>query len=349
MLQKAGRFATIYQKAFGGAIIMDWIQVSITTTHDGADALCAALENTGIRGFEIEDPEDFTEFMHDEFPYRDYVDEDLVREKTAGGVTVKVYISENEAGHEQLMRVKECLSFLKSLEKKDGSIKFGALELSMQSMNEEDWAENWKQFFHPLKIGERLLIRPEWEECENEDGRVVFTINPGMSFGTGSHATTQLCLEALEKYTKAGDTVLDLGCGSGILSIVALLLGASHATALDIDKNAVDIAKRNAALNGVDLSKYDAYAGNVLDDEELIKKFSECKYDIVAANIVADVIIGISPFAAGFVKKGGIFIASGIITERLSEVLSHLEKSFKIIQICDKNGWASVLATPLGA
>ncbi len=325
---------------------MEWIQISITTAHDGADALCAALENTGIRGFEIEDPADFTEFMHDEFPYRDYVDDDLVRKKTSGEVLVKVYISNNEAGHEQLMRVKECLAFLKSIEESDGSIKFGTLKLSMQSMNEEDWAENWKQFFHPLKIGKRLLIRPEWEDCENEDRRVVFTINPGMSFGTGSHATTQLCLEAIEKYTKSGDTVLDLGCGSGILSIVALLLGASHATALDIDKNAVDIAKRNAKLNGVDLSKYDAYAGNVLNDESLIEKFSAEKYDIVAANIVADVIIGIAPFVGSFVKDGGIFIASGIITERLSEVLSHLEKSFKIIQISDKNGWASVIATP---
>lgn len=318
---------------------MEWIQVSISTAHEGIEALTSALEDIGIRGFEIEDPADFCEFMQAEFPYRDYVDDDLVKEKTEESVKVKIYVSANAAGHEQLAAVRELLSSLSS----DKS--FGSLELSFETMNEEDWSENWKQFFHPLKIGKRVLVRPEWEECENTDGRVVFTINPGMSFGTGSHATTQLCLEAIEEYTKDGDTVLDLGCGSGILSITACLLGAKSAVACDIDKNAVDIAVRNAELNGVSQDKFEALAGNILDDEGLRRRFENEKYDIVAANIVADVIIGISPFASGFVKPGGIFIASGIITERLDEVLGYLEKSFKIIKICDKNGWASVIAT----
>ncbi|MBE6911163.1 MAG: 50S ribosomal protein L11 methyltransferase [Ruminococcaceae bacterium] len=322
---------------------MEWIQVSIDTSHNGIDILVSALEDIGIRGFEIEDPLDFSEFMQSEFPYRDYVDEDLIREKEGAPVKVKIYVSANEAGHESLLAVRELLGRLSESEEDMGS-----LELSFVTMNEEDWSENWKQFFHPLKIGSRVLVRPEWEECENEDGRVVFTINPGMSFGTGSHATTQLCLEAIEEYTKDGDTILDLGCGSGILSITACLLGAERAVAVDIDKNAVDIAVRNAELNGVGTDKYEALAGNILENEAMRHRFAEEKYDIVAANIVADVIIGISPFAGDFVKKDGIFIASGIITERLSEVLSYLEKSFKIIKICDKNGWASVIATPLG-
>lgn len=320
---------------------MEWIQVAIDTTHEGVETLTSALEDIGIRGFEIEDSADFDEFMHSEFPYRDYVDEDLIKEKSSEAVRVKIYVSENEAGHEQLVSVRELLSSLK------GDASLGSLELSFVTMNEEEWSENWKQFFHPLKIGERVLIRPEWEECENEDNRVVFTINPGMSFGTGSHATTQLCLEAIEEYTKDGDTILDLGCGSGILSIVACLLGAKSATAMDIDKNAVDIALRNAELNGVTTEKYEAVAGNILEDEALREKFAACKYDIVAANIVADVIIGISPFAADFVKEDGIFIASGIITDRLSEVLGYIEKSFEIIKICDKNDWASIIARPL--
>lgn len=320
---------------------MEWIQVSIDTTHDGVDTLTSALEDIGIRGFEIEDSADFDEFMKSEFPYRDYVDDDLVREKTDAPVKVKIYVSANDAGHEQLLSVQELLSKLSA----DKTL--GSLELSLLTMNEEDWSENWKQFFHPLKIGRRVLVRPEWEECENDDGRVVFTINPGMSFGTGSHATTQLCLEAIEEYTRDGDTVLDLGCGSGILSITACLLGAERAVAVDIDKNAVDIAVRNAGLNGVSEDKYEALAGNILEDEGMRERFAAEKYDIVAANIVADVIIGISPFSAGFVKSGGIFIASGIITERLDEVLGHLEKSFKIVKICDKNGWASVIAEPL--
>ena len=239
---------------------MEWIQVAISTTHAGVETLTTALEDIGIRGFEIEDSADFDEFMHSEFPYRDYVDEDLIKEKSDADVRVKIYVSGNEAGHEQLLSVREALAALSA----DATL--GSLELSFETMNEEDWSENWKQFFHPLKIGERVLIRPEWEECENEDGRVVFTINPGMSFGTGSHATTQLCLEAIEEYTKDGDTVLDLGCGSGILSIVACLLGAKSATAMDIDKNAVDIAVRNAELNGVFSDKFEAMAGNIIDD-----------------------------------------------------------------------------------
>lgn len=318
---------------------MEWIQVAIDTTHEGVEDLTVALEDCGIRGFEIEDSADFSEFMQSEFPYRDYVDEDLIREKTGAPVRVKIYVSANEAGREMLLAAEQELSKLR------GDAKMGSLKLSYLTMNEEDWSENWKQFFHPLKIGKRVLVRPEWEECENEDGRVVFTINPGMSFGTGSHATTQLCLEAIEEYTKDGDTVLDLGCGSGILSITACLLGAEHAIAMDIDKNAVDIAVRNAELNGVLGDKFSAVAGNILEDEALRKKFSE-KYDIVAANIVSDVIIGISPFAADFVKENGIFIASGIICERLNEVLVHLEKTFEIIKICDKNDWASIIARP---
>ncbi len=320
---------------------MEWIQVAIITTHEGVEPLTSALEDTGIRGFEIEDAADFDEFMHAEFPYRDYIDDGLINEKLSSDVKVKIYISANDAGREQLLAVEELLSSMR----KDEA--FGSLELSFVTMNEDDWSENWKQFFHPLKIGKRVLVRPEWEECENDDGRVVFTINPGMSFGTGSHATTQLCLEAIEEYTKDGDTILDLGCGSGILSITACLLGAKKATAMDIDKNAVDIAVRNAELNGVSSEKYAAFAGNILEDEALRKKFATEKYDIVAANIVADVIIGISPFAADFIRDGGIFIASGIITERLDEVLGHITKSFEIIKICDKNDWASIIARPL--
>ncbi|MBQ9985902.1 MAG: 50S ribosomal protein L11 methyltransferase [Oscillospiraceae bacterium] len=319
---------------------MEWIQVSIATAHEGIETLTTALEDIGIRGFEIEDSDDFSEFMQAEFPYRDYVDEELIREKEAAPVKVKIYVSANDAGNEQLISVRELLNSLK------GNEALGSLELSFETMNEEDWSENWKQFFHPLKIGKRVLVRPEWEECENDDGRVVFTINPGMSFGTGSHATTQLCLEAIEEYTKDGDTVLDLGCGSGILSITACLLGAKSAVAVDIDKNAVDIAVRNAEMNGVHADVYEAMAGNILESADMRERFATEKYDIVAANIVADVIIGISPFAADFVKQGGIFIASGIITERLDEVMGDLEKSFDIIKICDKNGWASVIAHP---
>ncbi len=319
---------------------MEWIQVAIDTTHDGVELLCAALEDIGVRGFEIEDSADFGEFLQAEFPYRDYVDEKLISEKSREEVRVKVYISGNDAGREELSKIEACLKTLS-----EDPI-YGPLTTELVSMDEEDWSENWKQFFHPIKIGKRVLVRPEWEECENEDGRVVFTINPGMSFGTGSHGTTQLCLEAIEELTRDGDTILDLGCGSGILSITAVLLGAMRATAVDIDKNAVDIAVKNAARNGVGKDRYTALAGNILSDAALCDELSKEKYDIVAANIVSDVIIGIADTVPRFLKPCGIFIASGIITERCDEVKSAIEKCFDIKKISDKNGWALIIATP---
>ncbi len=341
MLQKLVCFGKIKSKKRVEVYsAMEWIQVAIDTTHDGVELLCSSLEDIGIRGFEIEDSADFGEFLKAEFPYRDYVDEGLITEKSREEVRVKVYISGNDAGREELLKIQECLAALS-----ENPI-FGPLTTELLSMDEEDWSENWKQFFHPLKIGKRVLVRPEWEECENDDGRVVFTINPGMSFGTGSHGTTQLCLEAIEELTRDGDEILDLGCGSGILSITAVLLGAARATAVDIDKNAVDIAIKNAEMNGVGTDRYTALAGNILTDAELVAKLSETKYDIVAANIVSDVIIGIADTVPKFLKDGGIFIASGIITERREEVEAAIAKSFDIKRVCDKNGWASIIATP---
>ncbi len=318
---------------------MDWVQVSIDTTHEGAELLCAELLDIGISGFEIEDSADFGEFLVSEFPYRDYVDEDLIKEKENAEVRVKVYIKGDDDGAEELLRVKEKLAAL------SGDPVFGSLSLELTSMQEQDWTENWKQFFHPQKIGEKILICPEWEECE-AGGRVKFTINPGMSFGTGSHGTTQLCLEAIEKFVKPGERLLDLGCGSGILSIVAILLGAECATAVDIDENAVEVARKNAEKNGVFADKYELFAGNIMADEALCEKLAEKPYDVVAANIVADVIIGISDTVPRFLKKDGIFIASGIIIERKDEVLAAIEKSFKVIEVYEKSGWAAIVSVP---
>lgn len=279
---------------------MNWIKVSIFTTSEGIEPVSGRLYQLGINGLEIEDEQDFKDFLENNKQYWDYVDEDLVK-KMEGETQVKTYVSDDTAGRELLLAIKSTLAQLKSL---DENNEFGRLEIEVDNMTEEDWANNWRQYFHPMEIGEKLMIKPEWEELTEPTDRIVFNIEPGMSFGTGSHYTTQLCLEALEKYIKPGIKMLDLGCGSGILSIISLLLGADEAVAVDIDPNAVDTAYQNAARNGVDKSKYKVLAGNVVTDEDIQSEISKNKYEVVAANIVADVIIGLAPKAKEYMKEG---------------------------------------------
>lgn len=319
---------------------MEWIQVSITTTPDGIDPLCGILMDIGINGFEIEDEGDFHRFLEENKQYWDYVDEELLEQKR-GDTKVKIYVSNNESGAKQLLCVRERMEALR-----DENPELGALTIELADMSEEDWAENWKQFFHPLKVGDRVLIQPEWELAQSDEGRVVFTVNPGMIFGTGSHHTTQLCIEQLEKAVKTGDRVLDLGCGSGILSIIALLLGAGYAEAIDIDPNAEKIAYENAERNGVTRDNYVVHAGNILSDTALQARFSEKKYDVVLANIVADVIIPLSDIAPQFMHKDSVFITSGIIMSRIDEVKEAILRKFDIVSIHEKNDWAAIVCKP---
>lgn len=318
---------------------MDWIKVIVFTTSDGIEAVCGRLYQLGITGIEIQDEKDFKDFLEENKQYWDYVDEDLIREKE-GETNISVYVPNDVTGAEMLAQIKTSMLELKEL---DSENQFGRLEIEIENMSEEDWSNNWKKYFHPIEIGKRLLIKPEWEELDKETERIVFDINPGMSFGTGSHHTTQLCLENLEKTVKNGDKVLDLGCGSGILSVISLMLGADEAVAVDIDPNAVDTAYDNAKRNGVDISTYKVYAGNVLTDEELNKKICG-KYDVVVANIVADVIIGLSHKAKEFLKEGGVFITSGIIEEREDEVKEALlEAGFEICETYKRKDWVCIV------
>lgn len=319
---------------------MDWIRVSIYTTSEGIEPVSGRLYQLGISGLEIEDEADFKDFLENNRQYWDYVDDDLIKAKE-GETQVKTYVSDDAAGHELLIAIKSTLDELKAL---DENKEFGRLEIEVENMTEEDWANNWKQYFHPIEIGERLLIKPEWEELLEPTDRIVFNIEPGMSFGTGSHYTTQLCLEALEKYIKPNVKMLDLGCGSGILSIISLLLGAETAVAVDIDPNAVDTAYQNAERNGVKKDKYTVLAGNVVTDADIQKKISKNKYEVVAANIVADVIIGLAPKAKEYMAEGGVFITSGIIEDRIDDVKSALiENGFEIVQINQRKDWASII------
>ena len=217
---------------------------------------------------------------------------------------------------------------------------YGRLEAELSDIREEDWANNWKQYFKPFTVGDKLAVKPSWEEY-SDDSRIILEIDPASSFGTGQHHTTRLCLEIIEKSVNKGDKVLDLGCGSGILSIAAILMGAESAVAVDIEENAAATAMENAEKNNITSEQYKTYFGNILSDEALADEI-DGKYDMITANIVADVLIAMKDFFLRYIKKGGTLIISGIIEERMEEVLTAVESvGFIRKQVSVKEGWAA--------
>ncbi len=315
---------------------MQWLELKIDTTPAGIDPVSALVEELGVTGLVIEDEGDFHDFLEHNHQYWDYVDEELLESKK-GVCRVTFYVSADEAGMDTVAKVRLALAALKE---RRGDC--GSLVLTMAQMDDADWENNWKQFYKPMEIGERLIVVPEWENADTH-GRVKLILNPGLTFGTGSHATTRLCLTALEKHVTQGQRVLDLGCGSGILSIAALLLGADHAFACDIDEKCVDVAYENAALNGIGRDRYTVRWGDVLSDRQLQKEMGG-QYDIIVANIVADVIIGLAPQVRPFLKEGGLFLTSGIIDDRASEVAEQLRAAgWEIVEQRQSEGWFSYL------
>jgi ribosomal protein L11 methyltransferase len=320
---------------------MNWVEVDIFTTSEGIEPVTGCLLGLGINGFVIKDAADFEEFLNDKSVNWDYIDDDLMGLKNCE-TTVTAYLPENAQGLDYLEAVK---AELKALKQRDAEDQFGRLEYELKNVREEDWANNWKQYFKPLEIGDKLLIKPSWEEVSEGETRKILEIDPASSFGTGQHNTTQLCLELVEKYLKDGDRVLDLGCGSGILSIGAVLLGAGDCVAVDIDANSVKIAGENAEKNHIPAEKYRAVCGNVIDDTELVKEIGG-GYDLLCANIVADVLIGMSGLFAGFLKPGGRLIVSGIIDMRKDEVLDKIkEQGFELNEIREKEDWVAASFT----
>lgn len=316
---------------------MNWIETQIITASAGVDALCAMLTDLGIKGFSIADPADFQEFLQNKEGKWDYIDLDLLG-MAQGDTTVTVYLPDNAQGAEQLVALRAMLA---QIHARDDAQLFGTLELTLKNVREEDWANNWKQYFKPFTVGERLLIKPSWEMCENPWNRAVLEIDPASSFGTGQHHTTRLCLELLEQLMHPGDRVLDLGCGSGILSIGALLLGASGATAVDIEENAAATATENARKNHIDPTLYRVFCGNVLEDETLCREIGD-GYDLICANIVADVLIAMKQLFRQFLRPEGTLIVSGIIMERRDEVLDQLKSAgFTLLEVREKEGWAA--------
>lgn len=316
---------------------MKWLEITVYTTDAGTDAVCAALNGAGITGLSIEEShEKAYAFLQEAALYWDFADKEKIGTDTP---CVKGYVADCPENLPLVEAAKAAVERLKTLDLK---VDLGSLLVTVASVDEEDWANNWKKYYKPLEIGSRLLVLPSWEE-KPETERIVLKLDPGMAFGTGAHHTTRMCLEFLEKTVKAGDTMLDLGCGSGILSIAARLLGAVEATAVDIDPIAESIAYENAEMNGIGRDNYHVLIGNVLSDSRLQKRIAG-QYPVVAANIVADVIIALAPIARPLVAPGGVFLVSGIIDERTDEVVKALnDAGFAVEEHSRAEGWNAFL------
>jgi len=319
---------------------MDWLCVTVVTAHEGVEPVSERLASLGITGVEIEDAQDFEAFLKENKRLWDYVDESLY-ERMSGGTRVKFYLPDTPAGKKMLSAVRENLITLAAL---DENRQYGALELSLSTVREDDWANSWKRYFKPVTAGRRFLIRPEWEPVESSpDGRIILSIEPGMLFGSGAHETTRLCLEALEEAVSSGARVLDIGCGSGILAVGALLLGAGSAVCVDIDPACETAVYANARLNGIDPGRLEVFAGDAVSDAHLRRRIGK-GYDIVCANIVADVILSLLPALTDFLKPRGLFAASGIIGERAEEVRrAALEAGLSLERESRENDWVCFL------
>ena len=299
---------------------MRYIEVTVNTAPEEIELRCQQMTDMGAEGFVIESEQDFRDFLEHNRQYWDYVDEEL--ESAFKGLSrIKCYLSDDDEGRRVLARIRAAYD--------------GVMTAPVQ---DSDWENNWRQYYRPIETGEKLVVVPEWESVP-EGGRLALRLDPGLIFGTGSHATTRMCLEALESFSGPGVRVLDLGCGSGILGIGALLLGCDACLSVDVDPKAPDVVMSNAALNGLGPDRITALAGDIIADESLRRSLGS-GYALVLANIVADVIIPLSAMAGQFMAKDGVFICSGIIDHRRAETESALTANgLEMIRHLTRDEW----------
>lgn len=315
----------------------NFIQIDIYTSSEAIDGITGALTERGITGFMIQDSADFEDFLEDKNSNWDYVDDSLMGLKTVEP-HITVYVHDNAQGLEMLASIRE---LVRGYAENNADGFYGNIRLELANVKEEDWANNWKQYYKPFRVGRSLIVKPSWENVETGAGDRILEIDPASTFGTGQHYTTKMVMETLEDVVKSGDRVLDLGCGSGILTIAAMLFGAAEATICDIFENAVKTASENIENNG--FTSFKAYCGNIIEDKKLRDEIGG-GYDVICANIVADVIIGMSPLFEGFLKDGGRLVVSGIIDERADEVKSALaENGWKPVSEKSEDGWNCIL------
>ena len=317
---------------------MQWLEISVETRSESIEAVAEALTCGGFPDLVMEDQGEFETFLEENRAYWDYIDEDL-QQHLQGLSQIKLYLeAEDEAG---LARLEKLLEELKG---RKGEA-FGSLKLTNKPLAETNWEESWKDNFPPQVLGEKLVVIPYWLEDYDLGGRLPVILDPGLTFGTGAHPSTQMVMEVMERVLKSGDSCLDLGSGSGILSIAALRLGAKSAVGVDIDPKAEDIARENAAYNGFGEAEFTALTGNVTEDTALMARLQEKRYDIVLVNIVADVIIALAPVLPALLDESSALILSGILDVRLNDVLTALkEAGLSVLEIHEKEDWRCIAA-----
>ena len=308
---------------------MAWLEITVNTKPGGVEALATALTGLGFEDFCIEDQQEFESFLEENREYWDYIDEGLQQE-LQGLSRIKLYIEDTDTGS---------LETLRRFSKDRG------LSMTENLLPDTDWSESWKESYPPQEVGKNLVVLPYWLADTYEGSRKQVILDPGLTFGTGAHPSTQMVMETMEETLVPGTRCLDLGSGSGILSITALRLGAREALGVDIDPKAEDIARENAAYNGFSAPAFTALTGNVTADKGLMERLSQKEYGLVLVNIVADVIIGLSPVLPEFLGRDTVLICSGILDTRLPEVLEALQQAgLTVTGIREKEEWRCVTA-----
>lgn len=325
---------------------MKWRSISIHTNRDAEDILSSILCDLGFEGVEIRDSAQLSE----EDKKKLFIDFLPEVDESDTSATVTCYLNYDKSAEEAVAAIRE------EMKAYEGLVDFGDFSVTVSETEEEDWVNNWKRYFHAFRIDDDIVIKPSWEkDGEFSDSDMVVEIDPGTAFGTGSHETTRLCILNLKKYLKPGDALLDVGCGSGILTIIGRKLGAGLCNAIDIDPVAVQVAKENTEINGLPLSGSEVpcrsgegityIEGDLISDSRLRASFGRHCYPVVVANILADIILPLSEVVGELLCPGGIFISSGIIDTREDEVRGKLEaEGFSIVEICRQKDWVSIVA-----
>ena len=314
---------------------MKWNQFRLKTTTEAEDIVSSMLADLGIEGVQIEDKIPLTQSDKEQM----FVDILPDIPEDDGCAYLTFYLDEDVDKQEMLLKVRQELEEMRSY------LNVGECTIEESQTEDVDWVNNWKQYFHQFYIDDILVI-PSWENVEAKDSdKMVIHIDPGTAFGTGMHETTQLCIRQLKKYVTEDTEILDVGCGSGILGMLALKFGAKHSVGTDLDPCAIDATYENMDNNGISRDQYEVMIGNIIDDKEVQDKVGYEKYDIVAANILADVLVPLTPVIIHQLKKGGIYITSGIIEDKEEVVVEAVKKAgLEVLEVNHQGEWVSVTA-----
>ena len=314
---------------------MKWNKFRIKTTTEAEDIVCSSLMDLGIQGVEVEDKIPLTQREKEQM-FVDILPEIDVDD---GVAYISFYLEEDEDKEKMLQAVREELKEIGTY------VNVGSMEIEESQTEDVDWVNNWKQYFHQFTIDDVLII-PSWEDVQPEDeDTMIIHIDPGTAFGTGMHETTQLCIRQIKKYVTEDTEILDVGCGSGILGMLALKFGAKHSTGTDLDPCAIDATHENMDVNGISRDQYRVMIGNIIDDKEVQDQVGYDRYDIVAANILADVLVPLTPVILNHLKTGGIYITSGIIEEKEETVVEAVKAAgLEVLEVNHQGEWVSVTA-----